>query len=136
MTDIESLRSKAKILVVDDSDFARKTIATQLENSGYNVVGEAANSRQAFEVTSTQKPHIALIDIVMPDVNGIELAKSLIDNYDGVIIVMMSSLAQEHVVIEAISSGASDFLQKPISKESLESTLDRIIKSLNLEEKS
>ncbi|MFZ4713102.1 MAG: response regulator [Bacteriovoracaceae bacterium] len=120
-----------KILIVDDSEFSRKIVAKILVEEGYNVVGEAANANDAIEIlNSNQGINIILIDIIMPDVNGIELARKIHKSYEDSSIVMMSSLAQDHVVIEAISAGAVDFLKKPFERQTLLDSVEKLSREL------
>ena len=125
--------SKLRVLVVDDSDFSRNNIATMLEGTRYNVIGEAANASEAINILKDRKAHIAIVDVVMPDVSGIELADQLTDMFNSINIVMISSLAQENIIMDAISAGASDFLQKPCDKESLLSSLGKIASTIEEE---
>ena len=125
--------SKLRVLVVDDSDFSRNNIATMLEGTRYNVIGEAANASEAINILKDHKAHIAIVDVVMPDVSGIELADQLTDMFNSINIVMISSLAQENIIMDAISAGASDFLQKPFDKEILLSSLGKIASTIEEE---
>ena len=125
--------SKLRVLVVDDSDFSRNNIATMLEGTRYNVIGEAANASEAINILKDRKAHIAIVDVVMPEVSGIELADQLTDMFNSINIVMISSLAQENIIMDAISAGASDFLQKPFDKEILLSSLGKIASTIEEE---
>ena len=116
-----------KILIVDDSEFSRKVVAKILVEEGYNVVGEASNATEAVEIlNSNQGIHIILIDIIMPDVNGIELARRIHKSFEDTSIVMMSSLSQDHIVIEAISAGAVDFIKKPFERQTLLDSVEKL----------
>lgn len=116
-----------KILIVDDSEFSRKVVAKILVEEGYNVVGEASNATEAVEIlNSNQGIHIILIDIIMPDVNGIELARRIHKSFEDSSIVMMSSLSQDHIVIEAISAGAVDFIKKPFERQTLLDSVEKL----------
>jgi PleD family two-component response regulator len=116
-----------KILIVDDSEFSRKVVAKILVEEGYNVVGEASNATEAVEIlNSNQGIHIILIDIIMPDVNGIELARRIHKSFEDSSIVMMSSLSQDHIVIEAISAGAVDFIKKPFERQTLLDSIEKL----------
>jgi two-component system chemotaxis response regulator CheY len=119
-----------KILVVDDSDFSRNSISRMLESERYNIIGEASNATEAINALNDRTPDIAIIDIVMPGMSGFELAKKMNERFKDVYIIMISSLAQENIVIEAISSGASDFLQKPFTQETLTNSLEKIISNI------
>jgi two-component system chemotaxis response regulator CheY len=119
-----------EILVVDDSDFSRNSIARMLTDERYNIIGEASNAQEAINILNDRTPNIAIIDIVMPGMSGFELAKKMTERFKDVYIIMISSLAQENIVIEAISSGASDFLQKPFTQETLINSLEKIISNI------
>ena len=116
-----------KILVVDDSDFNRRNMIEILTNEGFNVVGEAKSAEVALQVAHTAKPNLIFIDIVMPDISGLELAKHFQDKAaSSKFIIMMSSLNIESMVIEAISNGAIDFLQKPFEALDLIKCVEKI----------
>lgn len=127
---MEEARSKYKILIVDDSDFSRSSISKMLTSERYQIIGEASNAKDAFNIVKERNPHIAIIDVVMPDVSGLELAEKLNQNYPDVSIIMISSLGHESVVIDAISMGASDFLQKPFKEGDLLSSVEKIISNI------
>jgi DNA-binding NarL/FixJ family response regulator len=109
----------AKIAIVDDSDLTRKTIIEILEKEGLEIVGDANSAERALQLAATTPVNIFLIDVVMPDVGGLELLKHIINNYQGIYVIMMSSLNSEDINLEAISNGALDVLQKPFDKETL-----------------
>lgn len=123
-----------KILVVDDSNFIRRSIIDILTSEGYNVVGEAASAEDAIQIAHTSKPNLLLLDIVMPEISGLELAKHFQEKISGEkYIIMMSSLAIESIVIESISNGAIDFLQKPFERDDLLKAVSKIEKMLDKE---
>ncbi len=118
---------KCRIIVVDDSEFSRASINEMLEDEeNIEVIGEAAHAEDAVKIIAEKKPDIVILDVVMPDISGIDLAKTINKSLPNVSIIMISSLAQEHVVIESISAGANDFIQKPFSKEDLINSIDKI----------
>jgi two-component system chemotaxis response regulator CheY len=116
-----------RILVVDDSDFSRNSITQMLDDPRYNVIGEASNAKEAMNILRDRKAHIAIIDVVMPEISGIELAEKITDNFKTTYVIMISSLAQENIIIDSISAGASDFVQKPFNKETLISSIEKVI---------
>jgi YesN/AraC family two-component response regulator len=116
-----------KIVVVDDSDFSRFLIIKMLKESGFNVVGEANSAVSALQVIKDKEPHVVITDIVMPEVSGIELTENINQNFDNVYVIVVSSLSQEHVVLEAISAGAADFVAKPINQHQLVESLEKIM---------
>lgn len=115
-----------KVVVVDDSDFSRKIIIKILKDAGIEVIGEANHAETALTVIKDKKPNVVITDIVMPDISGIELTTEINRNFNNIYVIVISSLSQEHVIIEAIGAGASDFLIKPVNKQQLIDSLEKI----------
>ena len=122
-----------KILVVDDSDFSRANIVKTLETENFNIIGEAGNAKEATQVLKEQSIDIAILDIVMPEVSGIELAQYISDNFKRTQIIMVSSLAGENIIMDAIAAGASDYLQKPFKAQDLISAVGKAITQIEME---
>jgi two-component system chemotaxis response regulator CheY len=123
-------RSKLKVVIVDDSDFSRTIIIKMLKDEGFNVVGEANSAAAALMVIKEKKPHVVITDIVMPEVSGIELTENINQNFDNTFVIVISSLSQEHVVLEAIGAGAADFIAKPINQQQLTDSLEKIMSQI------
>jgi PleD family two-component response regulator len=120
-----------KILVVDDSDFNRRNMIDILSSEGFNVVGDAKSAEDAIQVAHATRPSLIFIDIVMPEISGLELSKHFQDKGSSErYVIMMSSLNIESMVIESISNGAVDFLQKPFSRDDLIKCVEKIEKLL------
>jgi DNA-binding NtrC family response regulator len=116
-----------KILIVDDSEFNRKAMVNILTEEGFNVVGEANSAETGIVTAASTKANLIFIDIVMPERSGLELAKHFQDkSLANRFIIMMSSLNIESMVIESISNGAIDFLQKPFEKDDLIKSVEKI----------
>ncbi len=115
-----------KIAVVDDSEYSRKSIIEILEKEGFNVAGEANSTKEALEIVANNPCDLYIIDVVMPESSGLELAKLISKQKRQSYILMMSSLSMENMIIEAIALGASDFLQKPFTAEDLIKTVYKI----------
>ena len=122
-----NLKSEMKVLIVDDSDFSRSIIAEMLKEAGIQIVGEANSAGTALQMLKEKKANIVITDIVMPEVSGIELTEKINQLYNDVSVIVISSLSQEHVVLEAIGAGASDFIPKPIQKTQLIDSLEKIM---------
>lgn len=120
-------KSILKICVVDDSSNSRQAITEILENEGYNIVGSFADAISAYRESKSSGANVFLIDVVMPEMSGIELAKKISDNTIDVSIIMMSSLHTENILIESISSGASDFIRKPFEARDLLQSIEKIL---------
>lgn len=118
---------KLKILIVDDSEFNRKNMSEILTSEGFNVVGAAGSAEDAIQTAHTSKANLIFIDVVMPDISGLELTKHFQEkNTAERYLIMMSSLNIESIVIESISNGAIDFLQKPFERDDLIRAVEKI----------
>jgi len=122
-----------KIIVVDDSDFSRKTMVEILETEGFNIVGEANSAEKALQVAMGTPCNLFIIDIVMPEISGIELAKILNEKFEDSKIIMVSSLKMENVIIESISNGAHDFISKPFEREELINSVQKLAEDASKE---
>jgi len=101
------------ILICDDAAFMRMMIKDILTKNGYNIVGEAENGAKAVEKYAELKPDLVLMDITMPEMDGIEALKKIKAADANASIIMCSAMGQQAMVIESIQSGAKDFIVKP-----------------------
>jgi len=115
-----------KILIVDDSNFSRSWVSRLCLEAGFTVIGEASSAEEALGKVKELSPNVVITDIVMPEISGIELTEKINENFDDVYVIVISSLSQEHIVLEAIGAGATDFIPKPIQKEQLVDSLNKI----------
>ena len=131
---IEDLKKSVNIIVVDDSDFSRKTIVEILENENWNVVGQAKSAEEALQISQSSNCNIFIIDVVMPEISGIDLAKHFAEStsFNGAI-VMISSLVTENIIIDSISNGATDFIQKPFEKKDLLQSIEKVSYQLHVD---
>lgn len=117
----------AKILIVDDAEFLRMRISKMLIAEGYQVM-EAENGVQAVEKYHAEKPDVVLMDITMPEMDGLTALKTIRSSDPKARVIMLTALGQESVVLEAIKSGARDFVVKPFERERV---LNAIVKLLS-----
>ena len=103
----------ARVLVVDDAAFMRKMVSDALAKGGHEVVGEAANGVEAVASYQTLRPDITTLDITMPEKDGLAALKEIMALDPTARVVMCSALGQESKVLEAVKSGAKDFVVKP-----------------------
>lgn len=115
------------ILVVDDAAFMRMMIRDLLSKQGYNVVGEAENGAKAISKYKELSPDLVIMDITMPEMDGIEAVKSIKAIDSNANIIMCSAMGQQTMVMEAIKSGARDFIVKPFDAERFKSAIDKVI---------
>ena len=117
----------AKILVVDDAAFMRKVIKDTLSKAGYTDLHEAVDGADAVEKYNSLKPNLVLMDITMPNMDGLEALKAIRAADGGANVVMCSAMGQETMVIDAIRSGAKDFIVKPFKPERVLKTVTSIV---------
>ncbi|GFI45745.1 chemotaxis protein CheY [Lachnospiraceae bacterium] len=115
------------ILIVDDAAFMRMMIKDILTKNGYNVVGEAENGAKAFEKYNELKPDLVLMDITMPEVDGIAALKKIKGADPNAMIIMCSAMGQQAMVIEAIQGGAKDFIVKPFQPERVLEAVKKVV---------
>jgi len=119
-----------KVLIVDDALFMRAMIRDILENSGrYEVAAEASNGEESVARYRELRPDLVTMDIVMPQMDGIEACREILKFHPKAKVVMCSALGQEALVIESIAAGAKDFIVKPFSAEKVLKVLDSVSSS-------
>jgi len=111
------------ILIVDDAAFMRMMIRDVLSKNGYVVLGEAENGQKAIEKYKELSPDLVIMDITMPEVDGIQAVKEIKKFDGGAKIIMCSAMGQQAMVIESIQAGARDFIVKPFQA-------DRVIEAV------
>ena len=117
----------AKILLVDDAAFMRKVIKDTLSKAGYTDLHEAVDGADAVEKYNALKPDLVLMDITMPNMDGLEALKAIRAADGNANVVMCSAMGQETMVIDAIRSGAKDFIVKPFKGERVLKTVTSIV---------
>lgn len=114
----------SRILIVDDAIFMRQILKDILTKAGHMVVGEASNGDEAYLKYKTLTPDIVMMDITMPNCDGITGVKKIMKDFPKATIIMCSAMGQKSMVLDAIQSGAKDFIVKPFAP-------DKIIQSVN-----
>lgn len=107
------------VLVVDDALFMRVTIGDMFKEWGFEVIGEAANGKEAVALYDQLKPDLVTMDITMPVMKGIEAVKLIVEKDAEAKIIMVTALGQQKKVKAALKSGAKDFITKPFQEEQL-----------------
>lgn len=116
-----------KILIVDDAAFMRMMIKDTLKKNGFENLIEAADGELAVQTYKAEKPDLVIMDITMPNKNGLEALKEIKDMDPNAKIVMCSAMGQESMVVEAIRSGAKDFIVKPFKADRVLKTVQGIL---------
>lgn len=117
----------AKILLVDDAAFMRKVVKDGLSKAGYTDLHEAVDGADAVEKYNSLKPDLVLMDITMPNMDGIQALQAIKTKDAGAKIVMCSAMGQEAMVVEAIKLGAMDFIVKPFKPDRILQTVQKVL---------
>ena len=115
------------ILVCDDAAFMRMMIKDILSKNGYNVAGEAENGIKAVETYKEVSPDLVLMDITMPEMDGIQALKEIKKVDAGAKVIMCSAMGQQAMVIESIQAGAKDFIVKPFQAERVIEAVKKVV---------
>ena len=115
------------VLICDDAAFMRMMIKDILSKNGYNVAGEAENGAKAVEKYNELKPDLVLMDITMPEMDGIQALKNIKAGDANACVIMCSAMGQQAMVIEAIQAGAKDFIVKPLQADRAPEALKKLI---------
>ena len=115
------------ILICDDAAFMRMMIKDILTKNGYNVAGEAENGLKAVEKYNETKPDLVMMDISLPELDGIQALKKIKESDPGATVIMCSAMGQQAMVIEAIQSGAKDFIVKPFQADRVLEAIKNVV---------
>lgn len=116
------------VLLVDDAAFMRMMLKDILTNHGFQVIGEAENGLIAIEKYMELKPDLTIMDITMPEMDGLQAVKEIRTRDSQARIIMCSAMGQQTMVIEAIQSGAKDFVVKPFQPERVVEAVSKALK--------
>ncbi|NLN26767.1 MAG: response regulator [Firmicutes bacterium] len=106
----------ALVLIVDDASFMRMRLRRVVTEAGHDVI-EAANGLEAIEMYKEHKPDVVLMDITMPEMDGVEALKQIIELDPNAKVIMCTALGQKSMVMESVKAGAKDFIVKPFQPE-------------------
>lgn len=107
----------SRILIADDSLFMRSALKGILAEGGHEVVGEAGTGVQAVELFQELSPDVVTMDITMPQLNGIEALKKIMELKKDAVVIMLTSVGKPEHVAEALRNGAKNYITKPFDKE-------------------
>ncbi|MFN8557080.1 MAG: response regulator [Dehalococcoidia bacterium] len=116
----------AKVLLVDDAAFMRMRCARLLKEEGHEVI-EASNGMEAVEMYKTHQPDAVLMDITMPEMDGLEALRAIKALDDHAKVAMLTAMGQQAIVIEAIKCGARDFVVKPFERERVLTAVAKLV---------
>ena len=115
-----------RVLIVDDALFMRNLLRDIFATAGWQVVAEAENGQRAIEEFNTHQPDLVTMDIVMPEMGGLDAMREILSSHAEAKVVMCSALGQERMVLEAIRAGAKDFIVKPFRDSQVLEVVERV----------
>ncbi|MCA1064536.1 response regulator (plasmid) [Rossellomorea sp. AcN35-11] len=116
-----------KVLITDDAAFMRMMLKDILSKNGFEIAGEAADGLQSIELFKEHSPDIVTMDITMPNMNGLDALKEILKINPNAKVIMCSAMGQQGMVIEAIQSGAKDFIVKPFQPERVIEAIEKVL---------
>ncbi len=116
----------AKVLIVDDSAFMRMRCVAGVKELGHETV-EAADGKEAVEVYKQAKPEAVLMDITMPNADGLTALREIMAFDSNARVAMVTAMGQQSLVMEAIKAGARDFVVKPFEPNRIKQALDKLV---------
>ncbi|ACL22148.1 MULTISPECIES: response regulator [Desulfitobacterium] len=118
----------ANVLIVDDAAFMRMMVKDILTKNGFTVVGEAENGAVAVDKFVELTPDLVIMDITMPEMDGLQAVREIRKKDPQAKIIMCSAMGQQAMVIDAIQSGAKDFIVKPFQADRVVEAVKKALK--------
>lgn len=118
---------KKRVLIVDDAEFMRMSMKKTLTENGFEVAGEAEDGHGAIEKYRECLPDLVIMDVTMPDMDGLEALKIIKSEFPDAKLILCSAMGHKAVVVEAIRSGAATFMVKPFCADLLVKTIRKVL---------
>ncbi|MFB5664155.1 response regulator [Alteribacillus sp. HJP-4] len=115
------------VLIVDDASFMRMMIKDILSKNEFVIAGEASNGEEAVTMYKDLQPDLVMMDITMPEKDGIAALKEIKNNDPAAQIIMCSAMGQQSMVIDAIQAGARDFIVKPFQADRVMDAINKVL---------
>lgn len=115
-----------KVLITDDTAFMRMSLRNILEKNGYEIVGEAEDGVQAVDKYQEVTPDLVTMDITMPNMDGLTAIKKILEKDPEAKIIVVSAMGQKGLVIDALNSGAKDFIVKPFQPDRILEAVQKV----------
>lgn len=119
---------KIRVLLVDDSTYIRTVLGSIIADAGFEVVGEAADGKEAIRKYMDLKPDIVLMDVIMEPMDGMAATEAILDKDPAALIVMVTVLENKEILMDLIKIGAKGYITKPFSKEEIAEKIGEVIK--------
>ncbi|MEA5083583.1 MAG: response regulator [Lachnospiraceae bacterium] len=115
-----------RVMIVDDSSFSTAVLKKMIEKKGLEVIGSALNVKDAIELAKELKPDLITMDMTLPDGDGIECSKAILNNEKSIKIIAISSMMDKEIIKRAEQAGIKAYIQKPIDEDELISAMERL----------
>jgi two-component system chemotaxis response regulator CheY len=115
------------VIIVDDAEFMRLMLKDIVTEMDLQVLGEGANGAEAVDLYQKLQPDLVIMDITMPEMDGIDALREIIQQDDTARVIMIAALGQKDKVLESIQAGACDFLIKPFEPERVKATISEVL---------
>ncbi len=126
------MANTTKLIIVDDHKIVRDGIRAMLMcQKSFSVVADVASGRELFEIIDAHKPDIVILDIAMPEMNGVEVTRKLSRDYPGISVLILTANSDEEWIVSAVKAGAKGFLPKECAREEFLKALNYITKGEN-----
>ena len=116
-----------RVMIVDDAVFMRMMLKDILEKNGFEVVAEAANGLEAVEGYKKHTPDLVTMDVTMPEMDGVTALKNIMAYDKNAKVIVCSAMGQQAMVIDAVKSGAKDFIVKPFNAERVLQSISKVL---------
>ncbi|MDX2495263.1 MAG: response regulator [Desulfuromusa sp.] len=116
-----------RVMIVDDALFMRTMLRDIFESAGWQVVVEAETGTEAIDEYKIHQPDLVTMDIVMPEMGGIDALTKILSEHPAARIVVCSALSQKDLILEAINAGAKDFIVKPFQNAQVLEVVERVV---------
>lgn len=120
-------KKNVTILLVDDNDVTREVLRVILRSEGYNVVGEATDGSTGLEMAVRLKPHLIMLDVVMPKISGIEILPRLKELVPTACVLMVTANKDQETISEAVKTGIHGYILKPFNAQKIIDTVATVV---------
>ncbi|MFP5322560.1 MAG: response regulator [Acidimicrobiia bacterium] len=123
----DNVREPIRLLLVDDHRMLRETLKRSMVDEGFEIAGEASDGQEAVELARELRPDVILMDVTMPEIDGVEATRRIVDERPDTRIVMLTMHADQDVIAAAVRAGASGYLVKDCSFEEVARTVQEAV---------
>lgn len=123
-------KKDVRILLVDDNDVTREVLRVILRSEGYDVVGEATDGGAGLEMALKLKPHLIMLDVVMPKISGIEILPRIRDLVPDACVLMVTASKDQETISEVVKTGIHGYILKPFNAQKIINTVAGVVAKL------